>query len=486
MAWKNPFPRRSSSPGLIFPHTVDLGHGVRVTVHLADCPTSNRAIPCWVYVTNGFSQWGQKEIVFALEREANEDRSRVPEEPFQFFSEILSYAQGGTVVDAGNLTWYDPQKAFLGGHVLYIDAQTIPNVDVPARALAAVLIRRDELAIAQQYGATRVMTRLAFATRHYPCPPWSDRRRVKARSTASPEDTMLGKVAVVQPETITTLFGRASLGIRTTAAQREVLRTAFDRRLPDVPLALLSNIDPLADGCLVWRPGMQGLNAVTPSGSTGSHVSGVFVLLAIGLDSDQFAVVEDGFALMLTSDTGERLIRALTTGEPLDLTVANGIRITVDNADRAPAPTHGASVVLLHPDHLLTARCADQRSVSDYIGTCFRTLDRALLAGTVPPLFDVVLVVKPRGRAKAWVCAEAPPEHFAVVQSELEQVVPPPVHDGPIALALRGGPNSDPANPSRPLFPREWQEAASTAAAALGKEQLTTDEVISYVWPENV
>jgi hypothetical protein len=486
MAWKNPFARRSSGPALLFPHTVDLGHGVSVTVHLADCPTSNRAIPCWVYLTNGFAQWGQKEILFALARDANEDPSRVPEEPFPFFSAIIPYAQGGTLVDAGGLTWFDPKTAPFGGHILYIDAPAIPNVAVPPRALAAVLIRDDELAIAQQYGTTRVMARLAFATRHYPCPPWSDRRRVNGRSTAPPEDTMLGKVAIVQPKTVTTLFGPGSLRIRTTDAQREVLRTAFDQRPAGVPLALLSAIDPLADGCLVWQPGMQGLNAVTPSGSTGSHVSGAFVLLAVGADADQFVLIEDGFALMLTTDTGERLMSSLTTGDPIELAVANGVRVTVEDVDQTPLPTAGASVVLLHSDDLLNARGASTSELSEYIRACFRILDCALLAGTVPSVFTVVLVVKPGGRAKAWVGAETPPEHLAVVRSELEHVVPPPLHGGPVAFALRGGPNGHPGNPSRSLFPREWQEAASAAAAALGKNQLTVDEVIGYMWPEKI
>jgi hypothetical protein len=114
-----------------------------------------------------------------LKREPGEAPESFPEEPIDLIRMIIPFAKNGSVAMPGTTTECGPTGKFLRGHVMYIEAQPLPGVNSPASALAAVLITNDELRTLKEYGATRVMSRLGRAAAYYPCPPWSDRARVR-------------------------------------------------------------------------------------------------------------------------------------------------------------------------------------------------------------------------------------------------------------------------------------------------------------------
>jgi hypothetical protein len=47
---------------------------------------------------------------------------------------------------------------------------------------------------------------------------------------------------------------------------------------PEIPLAFLTTLDAHADACLVWPPGQQAPEEISPPGSLGARLSGCFVL----------------------------------------------------------------------------------------------------------------------------------------------------------------------------------------------------------------
>jgi hypothetical protein len=87
----------------------------------------------------------------------------------------------------------------------------------------------------------------------------------------------------------------------------------------DQPAAVLTEVDPEANGCLTWRPGQQQPEAITPPESDGSALCGCFHRFVPEQDADAGQVFEDGFLLMLTADSWHSLREAITSGHPLEL-----------------------------------------------------------------------------------------------------------------------------------------------------------------------
>ena len=287
-------------------------------VYLHEIASQHGRVQCWSYVSEGLAALHQTEIVFTLRRDPGEPSDRVPNEPFQLFATIHQLAESGQRVTSGSFTELG-DGGFFGHHLLYVEAQPIAGVTLPSPCLTAVLVTADELRAVREFGSTRVLARLGQAASHYPFPPWSDRRRRGLSLERTLEASLLSRVARASAHD-------AHVGLHdqqiTLAVVRSEQGSWKDRlaQIPEtVPLALLTAFDPAANGCLVWVPGQKAPEAIIPPGSDGSRVCGCFVVFVAEQASCGGKLLEDGFAIELTSEAWRQIRRALIEGKELSL-----------------------------------------------------------------------------------------------------------------------------------------------------------------------
>jgi hypothetical protein len=290
-------------------------------VYLHEIASQHGTVQCWSYVTEGLAALRQTEIVFTLRRDPREPSDQVPNEPFQLFATIHQLAESGQRVTSGSFTELGA-GGFFGHHLLYVEAQPIAGVTLPSQCLTAVLVTADELRAVREFGSTRVLARLGQAASHYPFPPWSDRRRRGLSLERTLEASLLSRVARASAHD-------AHVGLHdqqiTLAVVRSEQGSWKDRlaQIPEtVPLALLTAFDPAANGCLVWVPGQKAPEAIIPPGSDGSRVCGCFVVFVAEQASCGGKLLEDGFAIELTSEAWRQIRRALIDGKELALPAA--------------------------------------------------------------------------------------------------------------------------------------------------------------------
>jgi len=143
-----------------FPVRAELIPGsLTVTVYLHSVDTPGGPISCWSYVTDGLIAHHQKEVVFTLRRDRNERVDDFPQEPFQLFITFHQLAQQEKVVDEGGFTQFGARD-FLGHHLMYVHPHPLPGVEIPANAILALLVTKDEVLAVQEFGSTRVIARL--------------------------------------------------------------------------------------------------------------------------------------------------------------------------------------------------------------------------------------------------------------------------------------------------------------------------------------
>ena len=298
-----------------FPVQVDLVPGeLAAHVYFHEIGSSTGAIRCWSYITSGLLTHRQKELIFTLRCAPDEPATIFPDDPLHLFSFFHQLAQNGQLVDAGGVTQFGDQN-FLGRHLAYIHPQPLEGVPVPNRAIVAILVTEDEVSAVQEFGISRLMSRLGHAASHYPCPPWSDRSRPGLSFERARQESVLARVARFHAP-----------GVRIVREDQRVIlrvgleaRQSLQKRLKQVPknasVALLTEIDPTANACLYWEPDQPGgPAAITPPGSDGSRLCGCFALFVPAQKEDEVRLFEDGMSLLLTSRSWKAVQKALMKG----------------------------------------------------------------------------------------------------------------------------------------------------------------------------
>jgi len=293
----------------------------RVVLHEID--SGQGAIPCWSYVTDGLTGQQQAELVFTLRRDPGEPSGGFPPDPLQLFATVYQLAEQGQRVTAGSFTQFG-DKNFFGHHLLYASAQPLAGVTLPPACLAALLVTADELRAVREFGSARVLARMGQASSHYPFPPWADRRRRGLSLARTFEASLLSKVP------------RASAqGVRVGVEDNQIIVSALRSEQPswqerlaqvpaNVPFALLTALDPTANGCLVWVPGQKEPEAITPPGSDGSRVCGCFLVFLSDQPVNGGKILEDGFAMELTREAWQAIRRAFVDGQELSISATGG------------------------------------------------------------------------------------------------------------------------------------------------------------------
>jgi len=306
-----------------FPLQLELLPGqLTARVHLHDIPSLDGPVPCWSYVSRGLSAHGQKDLILSLRRTAGEAVDGFPRDPLRYFMDVYRLAEQGRVVDAGAITEFTA-PTFLGRKgVLYVQPEASQNVERLQNALGVILLTEEELGAVKAFGPTRVIARLGDAARYYPCPPWSDRARGGLPFASTLEQSILSRVARYWMRGVRVRRVGNRIVLRVLPRVREQLDACLAPIPPNMGVALLTELDPGADGCLVWEPGQAGLRAITPQRSNGSRLSGCFMLFVPQQPADGGKVVEDGLAMLLTDASWGAVLRAVGAGESLTIPAA--------------------------------------------------------------------------------------------------------------------------------------------------------------------
>lgn len=322
--------------------TVEIVAGqLSARVYPHEIATQQARIACWSYVTDGLVAHDQAEIAFTLRREPGEAVEAFPDEPLRLFAAIFELAVGGQRVTAGGQTEFGDAR-FFGHHLLYARAQPLTDVPLPPGCLAALLVTADELRAVRTFGPTRVLARMGQAATHYPFPPWADRKRRGLAMDRTFEASVLSKLPrAPDPRMRATLHGDRIV-ISAPRAEQPAWRDRL-AQLPDgAPLALLTALDPAANGCLVWVPGQKEPEAIIPNGSDASRVGGCFVALFPDQPASTGRILEDGFAIQLTGEAWHAMRRALIEGEELAIPAAEGMSCALTWYDEIEEVAEGA------------------------------------------------------------------------------------------------------------------------------------------------
>jgi hypothetical protein len=289
-------------------------------------------VACFSYVTRGLAASGQAELVLTLPRPADATLDRASDAPLPLLRAIAGFAARGQLVGDGGFTELGATGLFgrpaLRG-IAYQRAWPMTGVDLPDGALSMIVLVDHEIDAVKAYGATRVLARLGRAQRFFPTAVWCDPDRA-ALATAD-EPTLLAQVGRAKLPGVSVVMTGDRIAVR---LPRAVDVPALPP--PDIAIALLASLDRAADACLVWSPGQQAPEAITPPGSRGACLSGCFALFAPQQAADAFEVFEDGFALRLTDRSWAVVRDALAHHGDAVVAAPDGKRLAVEWVASSP------------------------------------------------------------------------------------------------------------------------------------------------------
>jgi hypothetical protein len=353
--WQKIFGQSQKTPthSSQFPLDYELIPGkLTARVYLHEIETKEGRVPCWSYITNGLRTHQQKELIFTLRRHPNEEPSDFPLQPLQYFQTVYEFAMQGRLVDEGSFTQFNP-PGFLDGSasnaLIYIRPQPLKGVEVPFPSLAAILVTPEEYEVYQHFGHTRVMAHLGRAYTYYPCPPWSERSRASVVSMQALQDSLVARMyslkisgarvcqqthqpsvqrlpqsgQYLQQQILQWSSNQAQITLRLLPQASEDLYTQLMQCPTNTVVALLTELDPTADGCLVWQSGQNLPFAITPPNSKGMRLSGSFVAFVPQQSEDGGQIHEDGFAMMLTDTSWEIIKQAIALKQPISVPATN-------------------------------------------------------------------------------------------------------------------------------------------------------------------
>lgn len=305
--------------------------GARIFLHQVAAPESAVSVGtphlpgwCWSYASRGLEAFGQREVIFTLPvATTTGDPGRPPTDPLRFFATLLGLASQGRVVHAGGLTALGG-AGFMGRPgIAYAPAHPVDGVDVAPGALCMLAITAEEVEVHNAFGQARLLTSLGRASTFYPYPPWSDLRRAAVSSPQTMQGSILAQIPRVTPGAMARMRdGALSLQLRPDAAR--LMAQVFAQLAPESPYALLTEIDPAADGCLVWQAGQHAPAAIAPSGSAGQSLAGCFVAVVPQQSEEGAQVFEDGFAFFGGQRSIEALRTAISARQRLELGASSG------------------------------------------------------------------------------------------------------------------------------------------------------------------
>jgi hypothetical protein len=311
---------------------------VMVTVHDHSFRALDGPVSCWTYVSDGLPL----ELVLSVQRTPDEAIGDYPRTALRLFEWLQHRTAEGGVSSVGTIMELPPEATgwlrdpALRG-IAYTPSENHPRFGLPAASATALLLTRNELDAARQFGLVRLMGQLALRYRYFPTAAWCVRGRPDVTSPAEMSSSKLRNAPVARM-LVTCAYLRAietdrkplpptgSLdNDRVRFARQEVVLEISARPAAefadflagfpdDSALTLLMSPDPAADALLVWTPGQTGMMVLNLGGAA-LRMAGNHVVFVPAQQEDEVAVLEDGFAVLMRDQTW-REIRQLFSNAP--------------------------------------------------------------------------------------------------------------------------------------------------------------------------
>jgi hypothetical protein len=428
------------------------------------------SIPCWSYTSEGLSAHGQHELILTVRVDPGEKPADFPKEPLRVFVEVLRLAKAGRPVGSGDITELGG-SGLLGHRGIVYTSTRERFADVALTdGLVAILLRDEEIEAATAFGVTRVLCRLGQAYSHYPWPPWADRTRPSLPMARLLEESIVAQLTRIHAPGMTVCLERDRIVFRLTEESGAHLLKQLAEFPASSPPVLLTELEPTADGCFVWKPGQNGAKAITAPNATGSRLSGCFLALAPGQTEDEGLIVEDGLMMSLRDFSWRAIRDGLTSMSPVTVRPSNsgfgfalewlardyanpvdGLTYRAEGGWRAHKPEAGPvkeengltdlkQIVLLTPEHEIAQRLRVDE-LADYVelikGTVIGFFDRQ------PPGAGAELMLQLEVEPSAWCAgvkmASRPgiaDDMLQRLHDELSQLPSPSVTGGPVAFQM--------------------------------------------------
>ncbi|MEI9952966.1 MAG: hypothetical protein WDO74_29315 [Pseudomonadota bacterium] len=318
-------------PSRALPTNVDAIPGkLTVTFHAHDVADGSEG-NFLTAVSDGLSKRRQRELVVTLRLAEHDDVSDRMQELSRFFVTVLRWAQQRNLVEAFGLTRFGKRGMFggSGNGLLYVDARPIRGVALPGRALAAVLVDAGEVETALAHGVYRVLARLGEQSGCFPFPTWSDLAR-RSVANAREGESALAKISRTRAPGVHFVVEGKRLRVRVPKLARGILGRGVGALAPGTPFALLTEPAANADALLVWYPGQAEPKAIYAEGGDGSHLTGGCLTVVPGGQKDEIRVLEDGYTLLLSSDTWGSLASSLLGERTISLPMADDATLEIE------------------------------------------------------------------------------------------------------------------------------------------------------------
>ena len=487
------------------PHRAEVIPGVLyVTVYAHDIPNGDEKVPCWSFVSEGFERAGQPEIMFTLRRPRGKKWQDYSKDLFGLYGTILAQVVNGEKIGPYAITDIElvTNGTFLGQKsplaMICIPAEMFDGVEVPFQALAAVLIKDDEIEAAKKSSALRIASILGMTYRYYPCPPWSDLGRKPVVSAKQFAKSFLQKLEVQPAGGVSVRSSAASAGkpgkktvvLRVEGSSLQGLNAFLGARsVPDM-FALMTEPDPEATMRYAWRPAEDQTGVIFAD--MGPWITGSYVAFVVGEDLEERGdEVEDGIVLGLRPATFARVKAVLASGKPASIPIgSDGSVLEVLFTQTFPVdPLLPKSFV---PDSIgfvqsqgeLAARLGDTSVLKDYVKVFASAAQSALSGADQGDARGLLIAVGLRPGKKIRVWTEAfegtlPEATMRKLEETLARVLAIDVTGGPVAFVLKGS-LWDRKAKSYPESPAAWNMVKD----ASGKPATSLDEIFAIIWPE--
>lgn len=300
-----------------------LADGLALDVYAHDLQVHGAAVPAWTVLSDGFKKLSRPELVVTVRR-GDQPADAVPEALLSGLALIVEAVRDEAALRPGmSISLAERATPLLPRTELralaFFHARPIDGVPIVGGSLAAVLMRRDEHTAALDLGLLRWAARRGERERVFPTPLWTDPTHPPMLHPDEAAATILGKVPRIYlvGASVTQYRDPATIVLDIEPVATHAL--AELSRHCDQGFVISGELSPLADACLVWRPGQSEPAAISDGDlSKGQRLGGNFLLLG-PTDSDDFRLLEDGFCVTLSAPAWTRLQAALQAAEPIQL-----------------------------------------------------------------------------------------------------------------------------------------------------------------------
>ncbi len=281
-------------------------------------------VPCWTYVTQGLWAFGQKELVITLRQDENMAHSgQTPDFPLRLIKVVFDLAKTGRLVNAGEYTSLKltdaQQKIGIPFNMLYLPPLPLVGVPFPEQALTVRLMRAEEMQVYQAFGAMRLASSWAYHWRFFPYPPWSEMPAPDVVALPRFQSSILNKTARFHAAWSTVCLENNEVAWTLLSPVNASLVENLAKLPPEQPAAFLPGFDPRADACLAWLPEKSQIAMNVPPGSKQSRLEACFLLFIPAQQVVSIKIFEDGFAIMLPTETWLQVREALLKGQSIQV-----------------------------------------------------------------------------------------------------------------------------------------------------------------------